>query len=371
MERRYFIGLMSGTSIDSVDVVLGDFSQHPPQQLASLDYPIPPDLKQASEVLCTPGDNEIDTMGHLDRQLGKLYAEAVLALLKAQHVAPAYITAIGSHGQTIRHRPPNGKQNPDGFSLQIGDPNTIAFETGITTIADFRRMDIAAGGQGAPLAPLFHQHFFQSSEEPRTVVNIGGMANITTLHPAEKPTGFDTGPGNILLDSWIQRCKNQPFDHNGSWAHSGNVHEPLLKTMLQHPFFAIQGPKSTGREAFNSDWLQQQIAPYTLAEEDIQATLAELTAQSIASAIHDLSETYNACYVCGGGAFNSDLLERLQRHLGGIAVATTKSLGVAPEWVEAMGFAWLAQQRLDSLTLDTPAVTGAGKPVIAGAVYQV
>ncbi|MDY0007527.1 MAG: anhydro-N-acetylmuramic acid kinase [Spongiibacteraceae bacterium] len=362
-----YIGLMSGTSMDGIDAALVDFACHPPKQLAALTLPLPAPLRAQLAGLCLPGDDEIERMGRADRALGELLADAALAVVKAAGVEPGTVTAIGSHGQTIRHRP-NGT---GAFSLQIGDPATVAERTGITTVADFRRRDIAAGGQGAPLVPPFHRALFGAMTRSRVIINIGGIANITVLPAAGTLTGFDTGPGNTLLDGWIRRHQDLPYDRDGLWAASGKVHEPLLRALMGDTYFGLTAPKSTGREHFNLDWLESHLARLggPIAAADVQATLAELTAASIAQEIAALPIHMDELFVCGGGAYNGDLLARLKRRLQPRRLATTAELGLEPEWVEAVAFAWLARQTMERKPGNEPAVTGAAHYRILGAIH--
>lgn len=360
-----YIGLMSGTSLDGIDAVLVDFAKMP-RLLAAHTIPLAPHLRTQLLDLCLPGDNEIDRLGPADRALGEACADAAIAVLKKAGVVPAAVKAIGSHGQTIRHRP----AGRHGFTLQIGDPATIAHRTGIATIADFRRRDVATGGQGAPLVPAFHQAIF-GTEVPRLIINIGGMANLTLLHPHHPLIGFDSGPGNVLLDSWVREQRDAAFDHDGQWASSGQIVPDLLMQLRQLPYFAEPYPKSTGRELFNVEWLKRTLTATGSAHrpENVQATLAELTAITIAQAVCSLPAAVDHALICGGGAYNRDLLQRLRAHLGTISVSSTASLGVEPEWVEAMAFAWLARQTLAGRPGNAPAVTGAERASILGAIH--
>lgn len=367
-----FIGLMSGTSLDGIDAVLVEFNNQIPKLIAAETFAIAPTLRRELLALCEPGDNEIERLGRVDRELGLAFAAAVLLLLQAAGVNAEQVAAIGSHGQTVRHHPHPDPHGAPAFTLQIGDPNTIAQQTRITTIADFRRRDMAAGGQGAPLVPAFHRAVFAAGGvRNRVIVNIGGMANISAL-PVTGPTlGFDTGPGNILLDGWIQRQRDLDFDRDGQWAASGAVHPDLLRALLADPFFSAPPPKSTGREHFNAAWLEQHLTTHPLlAPADIQATLAELTAHSIADAISNLPFAANEVFVCGGGAYNRDLMLRLERLLHPRLLGNTGQLGIAPEWVEAAAFAWLARETLAGRPGNEPAVTGASAPCILGAIYR-
>lgn len=365
-----FIGLMSGTSLDGIDAVLVEFSDQPPNLIAAKTFAIDPSLRGELLALCQPGDNEIERLGRVDRELGLAFATAAHQLLQTTDVDAAQVAAIGSHGQTIRHRPHPDANGAPAFTLQIGDANSIAQQTRITTVADFRRRDIAAGGQGAPLVPAFHRAVF-AGRTGRVIVNIGGMANITAL-PVDGPTlGFDTGPGNVLLDSWIRRHLGMDFDRDGQWAGSGIVQIDLLSAFLADPFFAAPPPKSTGREHFNLAWLEQHLALLpALAPADVQATLAELTACSIAAAIGKLPCAANEVFICGGGAYNCDLMLRLGRLLHPRTLSHTGQLGIAPEWVEAAAFAWLARETLAGRPGNDPTVTGASEPCILGAIYR-
>jgi anhydro-N-acetylmuramic acid kinase len=385
----YYIGLMSGTSLDAVDAALVDFSNNTPTLAQAINYPLAPELRNAIQNLCTPGDNEIERLGRIDIQLATTFADAVKQLLKASKINAEQIRAIGSHGQTIRHRP--DLANGQHFTLQIGDPNTLAELTGITTVADFRRRDMAAGGQGAPLAPAFHAAMFSSASQTRVILNIGGIANVTLLSaqlpaqlPAQKaaqsptqthtpkPTpviGFDTGPGNVLMDAWIQRHRQQAFDENGQWAASGKVNPRLLELFLEDEFFPRSPPKSSGREHFNLAWLDTQLTRFDQPIEptDVQATLSELTAQSVWETMARLA--LDQLVVCGGGARNTDLMRRLGDKFSAASVITSDELGLPAEWVEAAAFAWLARESLAHRPGNLPSVTGARRPVVLGGIY--
>ena len=363
-----YIGLMSGTSVDSIDAVLVDFGNTDPPKpkiVTALGHPITPPLRDAILALCAPGPSELDRAGQLDRQLGQAFADAVMTLLARAGVEASEVTAIGSHGQTVRHRPPGTVASP--FTLQLGDPNTIAARTGITTVADFRRRDMALGGQGAPLMPAFHRAAF-ATDRNRAVVNIGGMANITELMEDGGVRGYDTGPGNALLDYWIGLHQGQPFDRDGAWSASGRAHSELLNRLMSAPYFSAKPPKSTGRETFNASWLEQACSGLELAPADVQATLAEVTAASIAEAVHEFADG-GELLVCGGGAKNKDLLARLQRRLPTWSIASTGSYGIDADWLEAVGFAWLARQTLRGLPGNCPGVTGAREETVLGAVF--
>lgn len=362
----YFIGLMSGTSMDALDAVLVDFAVTPPRLVATHSRELDQGLRQELLALAQPGDNELDRLAQLDVRLGTLSAQLCQELLTQADIDRRDIKAIGSHGQTVRHAP--SATTP--YTLQIGDPNTIAQLTGITTVADFRRRDMVVGGQGAPLVPAFHQALFHSSEKNRVILNIGGIANISIL-PADASqavSGFDTGPGNMLMDAWIQRHRQQPYDKGGEWGRSGTADPELLNKLLGDPYFALSPPKSTGREQYNLHWLEQQLQGEYRAE-DVQATLCELTAASIAYAVQQFAPQSEEIFVCGGGAYNNYLMERLASHLAEYHLDTTTRLGADPKWVEAMAFAWLARQTLHGLPGNLPAVTGAREAVILGGIY--
>lgn len=365
-----YIGLMSGTSLDGIDAALIDFSQEKnPQLIEQHIEPISTTIKQDILDLCHPGSDEINRLGKMDVILGHLFAKAASTLLKKTKYLAQDICAIGSHGQTIRHHP--HQQHP--FTLQIGDPNIIATQTKITTVADFRRRDIALGGQGAPLVPIFHQNIFQSSSQNRVIVNIGGIANITYLpKDLSKPIfGFDTGPGNMLSDAWTRLHLEQPHDENGEWASTGEVDEELLQNCLSDNYFSLQPPKSTGRELFHLNWLQEKLSVQKQKPENTQATLVELTAESITRAIDQYCDPDCEIFVCGGGAYNLFLLQRLQHHANKKPVRSTQELGIAPDWIEAMAFAWMAKQTLAGKPSNLPEVTGARQSDILGGIFRV
>jgi anhydro-N-acetylmuramic acid kinase len=363
-----YIGLMSGTSVDGIDAALVQLSDHGVQLLATHQHPLPPALAREINALCQSGPDEIERLGAVDYGLGEEFACAALTLLEHSEYDPADIAAIGSHGQTVRHRPPSLSTTP--FTLQIGDPNRIAEKTGITTVADFRRRDVAAGGEGAPLAPAFHGAVFSRAEINRAIVNIGGISNVSVLQGEELHSGFDTGPGNTLLDQWTARHQNQQYDYNGQWAAENTFDKALLTTLMEHPFLAQRGPRSTGREAFNMLWLEQQLSIHPdIPAGAVQATLAEFTAQSIHAGILSAGVAIDEVYICGGGAHNTDLMRRLYQLLTPRSLDTTAALGLDPDWVEAAAFAWLAQQTLASLPGNAPVVTGADGPRVLGAVF--
>lgn len=365
----YYIGLMSGTSADAIDAVLVDLSANI-QLIAHHSEPLTTALRNEIHQLAIPGQHELDRAGDLDRQLGDLFAGAAKTVLNKSGLNASQIKAIGSHGQTIRHRPPQGQLR--GFTLQIGDPNIIAQHTGITTVADFRRRDMAAGGQGAPLVPAFHKAVFSSTEINRIIVNIGGIANITWLPHQGETIGFDTGPGNGLMDAWINEHQGYAYDADGVWATSGRIHPGLIQELLSDSFFSRPPPKSTGREAFNPEWLQQILMRIEadIPAADVQASLLELTVKTIADSINGLLlQMSGEVFVCGGGAYNTRLMDALRQHLPMCSVDSTLALGLASEWVEAVAFAWLAQQTLNRKSGNLRSVTGADKEVILGGVY--
>jgi anhydro-N-acetylmuramic acid kinase len=367
----YYVGLMSGTSADAIDAVLVASNNTLPHLIANYSSPIPPAMRTRIHALCSTGTNEIDRMGSLDVELGKMFASTVLQLLDKAGCHPTEITAIGSHGQTIRHRPPGNNEVEYPFTLQIGDPNTIAQLTGITTVADFRRRDMSAGGQGAPLVPAFHRAVFQSVERDRVIVNIGGMANITWIPQQGMVTGFDTGPGNTLMDGWINLHQSKAFDAGGQWANAGKVNDALLIELMSHNFFRMNPPKSTGREDFHLPWLKECLDKLhaSVAPIDVQATLLQMTSKSIADQIHRLSTSTKEVIVCGGGAYNQILINTLQAALPNDRVCTSNDFGIAPEWIEAMAFAWLAEQTMARKPGNLRTVTGAAEEVILGGIY--
>ena len=359
---------MSGTSLDGLDVVLIQRDITGIRVERGHTYPYSESLKQNLLSLCAPGDNEIQTMLGVDVQLARFIAASVNKLLDEAGLSAADIRAIGSHGQTIRHLPEGDSPN----TLQIGDPNTIVQLTGITTVADFRRRDMAAGGQGAPLVPAFHQALFQSAEEDRVVVNIGGIANITVL-PGDcliPVTGFDTGPGNVLMDAWYRLHHEGDYDLGGQWAEGGKVDEGLLQDMLKDGYFRKSPPKSTGRELFNLEWLQRHLEARALPAQDVQATLCQLTADTIMQAILRHAGQARRILLCGGGVHNDSLVRRLRSQATpGMVIESTTSHGIDPDCVEGACFAWLASQTLSGEPANLPAVTGAKGPVILGGIY--
>ncbi|MDT8398842.1 MAG: anhydro-N-acetylmuramic acid kinase [Pseudomonadales bacterium] len=369
---KLYLGLMSGTSVDAVDCALVDFTNTRPHLLDFLKLDIDATLRHRIISLCGDGINQIEELGVLDVELGELFASAALHILARNKLKPSDIRGLGSHGQTIRHKPP-GSMTDKVFTLQIADPNIIAERTSITTVADFRRRDMAAGGQGAPLVPAFHREFFQSAGVDRIILNIGGMANITPLpgDARSMPGGFDTGPGNVLMDYWISKHQGQRFDRDGNWAASGQVDTNLLDSLLDENYFRIPPPKSTGRELFSPFWLEQRLASLktSLPAADVQATLLELTTSTIATAVAKLVAE-GEVLVCGGGALNTQLMAKLQRKLPTLSVLPSNASGLAPECVEAVAFAWFAMQAIEGKPIDLTLITGARHLNILGGIYQ-
>ncbi len=365
-----YMGLMSGTSMDAVDAALADIEDGGCRLLDYRQYPLPATLKTRLQATRSAqvaiGVREY---GELDHELGLLFADAARHLLRESGIPATEVHAIGSHGQTLLHRP--DETHP--FTLQAADPNIIAARTGITTVADFRRMDMAAGGQGAPLAPAFHACLFQQADKDRAVLNIGGIANLTLL-PAtgDKPViGFDCGPGNALLDDWILQHKGLSFDQDGAWAASGTVLPELLDVLRRDEYFQRPPPKSSGRDYFNRDWLRPRLRLIgrPVPAEDVQASLLELSCCTIADALDDYLPGCTELLVCGGGARNPVLMRGLATRLPQMRVRTTAAIGLDPDSIEALAFAWLAQRRLQALPGNIPSVTGADREVVLGGIY--
>ncbi|MDC9729347.1 MAG: anhydro-N-acetylmuramic acid kinase [Methyloprofundus sp.] len=368
MQRDYYIGLMSGTSLDGIDAGLYDFTKQKAQVVDFYYQAYPAEIKEKIQSISNGSPLSLTQYGELDTQLGEFYAQACLSLLKQNNTEATTIKAIGSHGQTLYHSPNTALP----FSLQIGDPNIICQRTGITTVADFRRKDIAAGGQGAPLVPAFHRALFSNPDKNNVIVNIGGIANITILpKDASKPVvGFDTGPGNTLMNHWISQQQNKAYDHNGSWAITGKTRQRLLSQLKSDAYFSQTIPKSTGTEYFSEQWLKQNLSTQTQYKpEDVQRTLCQLTAESIAEAILLNAPETDNIFICGGGIYNKTLMSCLGDNLEK-PLLSTETLGVPPDQVEAMAFAWLAKQTLEGMAGNLPEATGASSPVILGAIYQ-
>jgi anhydro-N-acetylmuramic acid kinase len=363
-----YLGLISGTSADGIDVALASFAGKP-KLLAGLTYPYRDDLRRRILTLAQ-GDGYIalDEFGALDVEIARTFAAAALELLKRENIDATQIRALGSHGQTVRHRPLGGTP----YTMQLGDPNVIAELTGITTVADFRRRDIAAGGHGAPLAPAFHAAMLPHDMHTRVVLNLGGIANITILDgDAKKPLrGFDTGPASCLLDAWITKHLDQPYDKDGAFAASGSVDETLLKRLLSEPYFALAAPKSTGREVFHLTWLAEHLRGLAIAPKNVQATLVALSAITIADAIRTHAPGTKEVRVCGGGVHNPVLMAAIADALAPICVASIAGLGIDPDFVEAMTFAWLARERMENRAApNVHTVTGARGPRVLGGIY--
>ncbi|MCC4593278.1 anhydro-N-acetylmuramic acid kinase [Xanthomonas campestris pv. cannae] len=362
-----FLGLMSGTSADGIDAALVRFGHDGnPQLQLGRTYAWAPQQRAALIALGEGGDiASLDALGQLDAEVAIAFAKAALRLLDDAGVAPAAVRAIGSHGQTVRHRP---LANP-AFTWQLGDGNRIAELTGIATVCDFRRRDVAAGGHGAPLMPAFHAAMLGAAHEDRAVLNLGGIGNLTLLPAHGAVRGFDTGPANALLDAWCQRHRGQPYDAGGAFAASGAVDADLLQRLLADPWFALPPPKSTGREQFHLRWLEACLDTPAPAPASVQATLLELTAATVADALLAQQPATRQLLVCGGGVHNPLLLARLQARLPGVQVQSTQAQGLDPDYIEAMGFAWLARQTLAGLPGNLPSVSGARGPRILGAIH--
>jgi len=364
-----YIGVMSGTSLDGIDVAIVDFSADNFELVAAETYPFQPALRQDLLKLINTGRTHLQQLGQVDIALGHAYSEAIQQLLNETRTLATDITAVGCHGQTIFHSPDSAYP----FSMQIGNANVVAELTGITTVSDFRQRDMVLGGQGAPLVPAFHQALFQHHTENRVIANIGGIGNITIL-PADKSLpiyGFDTGPGNILMDQWYQQHHKELYDENGRWARHGQVDDELMTLMLADPYFLQSIPKSTGREYFNLNWLSNKLVALDkpIRAESVQKTLLYVTAVSIAEAVKSYAETTQRVFVCGGGAHNEELMTTLREQLPSMTVTTTNQLKLAPDWVEASAFAWLAKQTVSNATGNLPAVTGANQATVLGAIH--
>ena len=376
MKPQYYLGMMSGTSLDGVDIVLADFSLEPRLILSDF-FPMPENLRHKLTKLIQAGETTLQNLGELDHELALLYCDCVNTFLQKYNLIPSQIEAIGCHGQTVWHSPASAFP----FTMQLGDMNLLAAKTGISVIGDFRRKDMALGGQGAPLVPAFHKAVFSNPNFATVVLNIGGISNVSILFPNQPVIGFDTGPGNTLLDQWIEKHQGLRYDKNGDWASKGKVNQVLLNELLNEPFFSLSAPKSTGRELFNFDWLIGKIektsekltelcSKITLSPEDVQATLVELTVTSIVNALNQLqTDLPKRLLVCGGGAKNSLIMRGLHDNLLDWQVGTTTDQGFDIDYVEAAAFAWLAYCRMNNLPANLPSVTGAKSAVSLGAIF--
>ena len=359
----HYLGVMSGTSLDGLDIALVR-QEDRPTLLAHHYLPMPAALRAELLALCASGPDELARAATAEQQWVELAAEGIHKLLKREQLSPDDIRAIGSHGQTVRHEPARG------FTVQIGNPALLAELTGIEVVADFRRRDVAAGGQGAPLVPAFHEALFDTQDSPCAVLNVGGFSNLSLIEPGQEVRGFDCGPGNVLLDAWIGKVRGETFDRDGAWAASGLLNEALLLRLMSDPYFAGRGPKSTGRELFNLPWLESHLAALPpLPVADVQRTLLELTVRSITESLQQAQSDTAELLVCGGGAHNGALMQRLQALLPSCRVASTATRGVPPDWVEAMAFAWLAHCCLERIPANRPSVTGARGLRVLGAIY--
>lgn len=366
-KSELYIGLMSGTSLDGVDGVLMDLGTAPPwRTLAHTHLPFDTELKRQLLALNTPGTNELHLAALAAQELARVYALVVQNTCLQAKLPAQQVRAVGAHGQTVRHRPELG------YTLQLNAPALLAELTGIDVVADFRSRDVAAGGQGAPLVPAFHQALFERASETVVVLNVGGMANLSILQEGQAPLGFDCGPGNALMDAWCEQHTGQPFDQDGAWGAAGQVQTNALDLALADPFFALPPPKSTGRDLFNPDWLQQWLRTSKLdaaPPQNVQATLCELTARSAAMAVKAHAASATRVVVCGGGALNGALMRRLQANLPGTVVEPSDAHGLPVMQVEAAAFAWLAQRHIHHLAGNVPQVTGAQGPRVLGALY--
>lgn len=358
-----YIGVMSGTSLDGLDIAL--IEQGAAINLIATRYiPMPDALRTELLSLCASGPDEIARSAIAQQQWVTLAAQGIHALLDQQSLRPQDVRAIGSHGQTIRHEPARG------FTVQVGNPALLTELTGITVVSDFRSRDVAAGGQGAPLVPAFHEALFDEQTGNRAVLNVGGFSNLSLIETGKPVAGFDCGPGNVLLDAWIHLQRGEHFDQDGQWAASGKVQPQLLTTLLSDPFFLTKGPKSTGREVFNLAWLQQHLGRLPAFDpQDVQATLLELTALTVVESLQSAQTDTTTLLICGGGAHNGALMSRLTALLPSTHVSTTAAYGVDPDWVEAMAFAWLAHCCLEGIAANRPSVTGARGLRVLGAIY--
>ncbi|HEX4596278.1 MAG TPA: anhydro-N-acetylmuramic acid kinase [Burkholderiaceae bacterium] len=364
-DAALYVGLMTGTSLDGVDAVLADLDGLAPRVVATVHVSLADDLRRELLLLSSSGSDELHRGAVASQHLARGYASAVMQLLLEANVEPAQVRAIGAHGQTVRHRP------DAGYTIQLNAPAVLAELSGIDVVADFRSRDIAAGGQGAPLLPVFHAGLF-TTDSTRCVVNIGGISNVTGLPAAgsaEPVIGFDCGPGNVLLDAWAAENLGLPFDRDGDWAAGGHSNPTLLQAMLEEPYFSLPPPKSTGRELFNREWLSHKLAQRKVNPRDVQATVTRLTAVAIGRAIAEHVAGASDVLVCGGGAFNATLMRMLGEECAPRPVASTQTLGVAPDHVEAFAFAWLAREHVHGRCASLPSVTGARGARVLGALY--
>ena len=374
--RDHTIGLMSGTSLDGADGVLVDFSDDKPQVVAMASEPFSESFRAELLALNSPGDNELHRAALAANQLAAVYAQVVAALLQQSNgVGTDRILAIGAHGQTVRHQPQRMSAGSagTGYTLQLNNPALLAELTGLDVVADFRSRDVAAGGQGAPLVPAFHQGVFGRADATVAVLNLGGISNLSILPPAASALpvlGFDCGPGNALMDAWCLQHTDQPFDAAGAWAASGRLLPALLASLLDEPYFSLPIPKSTGRDLFSLTWLADKLQPFASEQPaDIQNTLTEFTASACVAGVSSYGKESKELIVCGGGAFNTYLLQRLQAGLPWLRVSTSELHGLPPLQVEAAAFAWLARQMLERRPGNLPSVTGAAGLRVLGALY--
>jgi anhydro-N-acetylmuramic acid kinase len=364
LKTAYYIGIMSGTSLDGIDAVLADFSSSSPSLLHACYQAYDPDLRNRLLELHLPGHDELHRAAMVGNELAHHYAQAVAELLRQSSIKTAEVAAIGCHGQTVRHCPQLGR----GYTIQLFNPALLVELSGISVVADFRSRDIAAGGQGAPLVPAFHKVLFGHPHVHRAIVNIGGISNITYLPTNSEVTGFDCGPGNIMMDAWCLRHTGNTYDNNGSWAASGDVIPALIDKLRAMPFFSLPPPKSAGREIFNLAWLENCLAGDEHPA-DVAATLLQLTVESIAESISDHFPQVTEVYLCGGGARNGALVARMRKAMSGKKVELTDSLGIDADWLEAFAFAWLAKQAMSGIPASLPSVTGAVGARLLGAIY--
>ena len=368
MTGHLFIGLMSGTSLDGVDGVLVGFQSNAPRVIAHNALPFAPDLKQTLLALNTAGNNELHVAALAANSIVRVYAQTVQALLSQSGTQANQISAIGAHGQTVRHQP--GAFDGTGYTLQLNNPSLLAELTGISVVADFRSRDVAAGGQGAPLVPVFHQGIFGNPDRTVAVLNVGGIANLSVLKKGGDILGFDCGPGNALLDHWCQQHTGKAYDDKGAWGASGQVIEPLLQRLLEEPFFKQTPPKSTGRDLFHPLWLAQKLEGFELHHAaDVQATLTEFTARTCVNDVQRHAPDATELIVCGGGALNDLLMTRLRSGLLNVSVVSSTERGMPPLHVEAAAFAWLARQTVLGLPGNLPKVTGAKGARILGGIF--